>query len=197
MLFDLHADPAQRQAMRDAAEIAGIEAVRLLNEPTAVALAYGYAQAASRQLVVVDFGGGTLDVTVMRIAKGRLETLATSGDILLGGSDVDRAVAQLFAGEIGMQTGFDPNCDAVALQRLVSAAERAKQQLTSADSAEISLPFLAEGEAGQPVLHHHVFGPGRPQGAAELRDGLHVQSAEVRQVRHRGLVDALPEIRDE
>jgi len=141
-------DETQRQAVRDAAEIAGLEAVRLLNEPTAVALAYGYGRAEPRRVVVVDLGGGTLDVTVMNVDRGRFEVLATDGDILLGGTDIDRALAVQFAREVEAQSGVAVGEDAVALQRLAVEAERAKKELTDRASVHISLPFLAQAASG-------------------------------------------------
>ncbi len=141
-------DEIQRQAVRDAAEIAGFDSARILSEPTAAALAYGYAQLDNRRIVVADFGGGTLDITVMSVDRGRFEVLATDGDLLLGGHDFDRMLATAFAGEIRDLHGVDVLQDAVAVQRLISEAEAAKRTLSQEASVTISLPYLSESKNG-------------------------------------------------
>jgi molecular chaperone DnaK len=144
-------DESQRQATRDAAAIAGLEAMRILNEPTAAALAYGHERSQGKRLVVVDLGGGTFDVTVMMVEDGVFEVLATTGDMLLGGEDFDRAVAKKLAEEILAAHGVDVLADPVAAQRLINEAEDAKKQLTEMDKVLIGLPFLAVGKNGQPI----------------------------------------------
>jgi molecular chaperone DnaK len=141
-------DEAQRQATRDAAEIAGLRALRLLSEPTAAALAYGFAKARNHNIVVFDLGGGTLDVTVMAVDGGRFEVLSTAGELLLGGADFDRALAEAFAAEIERERGVDLSGNRVALQRLVAEAELAKKTLTELDSVVINLPYLATTPTG-------------------------------------------------
>jgi len=141
-------DETQRQAVRDAGEIAGLDAVRLLGEPAAVALAHGYGRGGGGRVVVVDLGGGTLDITVMSVQQGRFEVLATDGDMLLGGTDIDRALATRFVREIEERHGVDAGEDPIALQRLVVEAERVKKELTDTDSVHISLPLLAASATG-------------------------------------------------
>jgi molecular chaperone DnaK len=141
-------DEIQRQAVRDSAEIAGFENARVLSEPTAAALAYGYAQLDNRKVVVADFGGGTLDITIMSVNQGRFEVLATDGDLLLGGTDFDRSLAKAFAAEIQAQHGIDVLADPIAVQRLLSEAEAAKRTLSQEQSATITLPHLVDGKDG-------------------------------------------------
>jgi molecular chaperone DnaK len=135
-------DEIQRQAVRDAAEIAGFESCRVLAEPTAAAFAYGYANLQEKRVAVVDLGGGTLDITVMKIDQGRCEVLATDGDLLLGGYDFDRALVAAFAAEIRAAHGFDIYSDPVAVQRLLAEAESAKRELSQQPVVEIRLPYL-------------------------------------------------------
>ncbi len=149
-------DETQRQAVRDAAEIAGLEAVRLLNEPAAVALAHGYGRGESGRVMVVDLGGGTLDVTIMNVEQGRFEVLATDGDVLLGGIDIDRALAERFASEVEADHGVSVTGDAVALQRLDVEAERVKCELTDRERVEVSLPFLAQSSSGRVDFRREV-----------------------------------------
>jgi molecular chaperone DnaK len=141
-------DETQRQATRDAAAIAGLDAVRILNEPTAAALAYGHARSQGKHLIVIDLGGGTFDVTVMAVEDGVFEVLATTGDMLLGGEDFDRAIARRLGEEIYKEHGVDVFSDPVAAQRLITEAEEAKKQLTELDTVMIGLPFLAMGPRG-------------------------------------------------
>ncbi len=140
-------DETQRQAVRDSAAIAGIEVSRILSEPTAAALSYGYLQMDKRRIAIVDLGGGTLDVTVMSVDRGRFVVLATDGDNLLGGADFDRVIAKHFSDILQSQHGLDVSCDPVAMQRLLEAAESAKKTLTELSVAEISLPYLAQDGA--------------------------------------------------
>jgi len=149
-------DEAQRQATRDAATIAGLETARILNEPTAAALAYGHARSQGKRLAVVDLGGGTFDVTVMFVEDGVFEVLATTGDMLLGGSDFDRAIARRIAEEIRGRHHVDIFEEPVAAQRLVCEAEEAKKQLTDLDKTVIGLPFLAVGCDGPISLQREL-----------------------------------------
>ena len=141
-------DDVQRQATKDAGAIAGFEVRCILNEPTAAALAYGAHRGKDCKLVVFDLGGGTFDVSVVAIENGVFEVLATSGDTALGGDDFDRAIIETLAEEFAESSGLDLRDDAVALQRLKEAAERAKIELSSSMTTDINLPFLAAGPGG-------------------------------------------------
>ncbi len=149
-------DEAQRQATRDAATIAGLETARILNEPTAAALAYGHSRSQGKRLAVVDLGGGTYDVTIMFVEDGVFEVLATTGDMLLGGSDFDRALAGRIADEIRRHHHVDIFEEPVAAQRLLSEAEETKKQLTDLDTGLIALPFLAVGVDGPISIQREV-----------------------------------------
>ncbi len=140
----------QRQATKDAGKIAGLEVLRLVNEPTAAALAYGLDKKGEGKIAVLDLGGGTFDVTLMEMGEGVFEVVATSGDTALGGMDMDNAVIQWLVSEFRAQQGIDLSADKQAMQRLRDAAEKAKIELTSAVETTINLPFIAQ-KAGQPV----------------------------------------------
>ncbi len=139
---------AQRQATRDAGRLAGIAVERILNEPTAAALAYGFDRSAVRQVLVFDLGGGTFDVSVLRIANGVFDVKATSGDTQLGGNDWDRRIVDWLAEGFEKRHGIDLRRDRQALQRLTEAAEKAKQELSGVTTTPISLPFIATGPEG-------------------------------------------------
>jgi molecular chaperone DnaK len=141
-------DDAQRQATRDAGRLAGIDVMRILNEPTAAALAYGFDRSAARRVLVFDLGGGTFDVSVLRIANGVFDVKATSGDTQLGGNDWDRRIVDWLAEDFLKAHGIDLRRDRQALQRLTEAAEKAKQELSGVTSTPISLPFIATGPEG-------------------------------------------------
>jgi len=142
-------DDNQRNATKDAARIAGLEVVRLVNEPTAAALAYGLDRLAQElQIAVVDFGGGTLDVTIMEFGKGVFEVKATSGNTQLGGTDMDKLVFDDLAGRFRAQTGVDIRADRMAAARLREAGEVAKIELSTSATTRVTLPFLAAGPAG-------------------------------------------------
>lgn len=137
-------DDNQRSATKDACGIAGIEVARLVNEPTAAALAYGLDRLAQElRIAVIDLGGGTLDVTIMDFGKGVFEVKSTSGDTQLGGTDMNVAVFEHLAGRFNEETGFDVRTDLTAKARLMEAAETAKIELSAAATTRISLPFLA------------------------------------------------------
>ena len=140
----------QRQATKDAGKIAGLEVLRLVNEPTAAALAYGLDKKGEGRIAVLDLGGGTFDVTLMEMGEGVFEVTSTSGDTALGGMDMDNAVIQWLVSEFRSEQGLDLSADKQALQRLRDAAEKAKIELTSAVETTINLPFIAQ-KAGQPV----------------------------------------------
>jgi molecular chaperone DnaK len=139
---------AQRQATRDAGRLAGITVERILNEPTAAALAYGFDRSTVKRVLVFDLGGGTFDVSVLRIANGVFDVKATSGDTQLGGNDWDRRIVDWLADTFQKEHGIDLRRDRQALQRLTEAAEKAKIELSGVRSTPISLPFIATAEAG-------------------------------------------------
>ena len=139
---------AQRQATRDAGRLAGISVERILNEPTAAALAYGFDRSTVKRVLVFDLGGGTFDVSVLRIAQGVFDVKATSGDTQLGGNDWDRRIVDWLAETFEKEHGVDLRRDRQALQRLTEAAEKAKIELSGVQSTPISLPFIATAEAG-------------------------------------------------
>ncbi|MBS4209058.1 molecular chaperone DnaK [Bacillus sp. FJAT-50079] len=140
---------AERQATRDAGIIAGLEVERIINEPTAAALAYGLDKTDEDQTILVyDLGGGTFDVSVMELGDGVFEVLATAGDNRLGGDDFDQVVIDHLVAEFRKENGIDLSQDKMALQRLKDAAEKAKKDLSGVTSTQISLPFITAGEAG-------------------------------------------------
>ena len=139
---------AQRSATKDAGEIAGLRVRRIINEPTAAALAYGYGKEKESNLVVFDLGGGTFDVSIVALRGGVFEVLATCGDNLLGGEDFDRAILDFFLERFKSETGIDVSNDKMALQRLKEAAENAKCELSTLSETNINLPFLAVDEEG-------------------------------------------------
>ncbi|MEB3306295.1 MAG: molecular chaperone DnaK [Cyanobacteriota bacterium] len=139
---------AQRQATRDAGRLAGISVERILNEPTAAALAYGFDRSAVKRVLVFDLGGGTFDVSILRIANGVFDVKATSGDTQLGGNDWDQRIVDWVADAFLNAHGLDLRRDRQALQRLSEAAEKAKQELSGVASTPVSLPFIATGPEG-------------------------------------------------
>jgi molecular chaperone DnaK len=141
-------DDAQRQATKDAGKIAGLNVQRILNEPTAAALAYGLGREASEKIVVYDLGGGTFDVSILEINDGVFEVLATSGDTFLGGEDFDQRIVEWIVREFQQETGIDLKGDRLALQRLKEAAERAKCDLSFSPETNINLPFIAADALG-------------------------------------------------
>lgn len=145
-------DDNQRSATRDAARIAGLDVVRLVNEPTAAALAYGLDRLGQNlRIAVIDLGGGTLDVTIMEFGKGVFEVKATSGDTRLGGTDMNQRLFDSLAQRFALQTGFDVRSDRQAEARLMEAAETAKVELSTSSTAHISLPFIGAMPGGQPL----------------------------------------------
>ena len=139
---------AQRQATRDAGRLAGINVERILNEPTAAALAYGFDRSAVRRALVFDLGGGTFDVSLLRIANGVFDVKATNGDTQLGGNDFDQRIVDWLAEAFLKEHDVDLRRDRQALQRLTEAAEKAKQELSGVTSTPVSLPFIATGAEG-------------------------------------------------
>ncbi|QHL91290.1 molecular chaperone DnaK [Sphingomonas changnyeongensis] len=139
---------AQRQATKDAGQIAGLEVLRIINEPTAAALAYGLEKQDGKTIAVYDLGGGTFDISVLEIGDGVFEVKATNGDTFLGGEDFDSKVVEYLADEFKKAEGIDLRADRLALQRLKEAAERAKIELSSAQTTEINLPFITADATG-------------------------------------------------
>ena len=140
---------AQRQATKDAGKIAGLEVERIINEPTAAALAYGLDKTdVDQKVLVFDLGGGTFDVSILELGDGVFEVLATSGDNLLGGDDFDQAIIDYLVDEFKKEQGIDLSKDKMAMQRLKDAAEKAKKDLSGVTSTQISLPFISAGANG-------------------------------------------------
>ncbi len=139
---------AQRKATQEAGTIAGLNVLRIINEPTAASLAYGLDKKGEEKVLVYDLGGGTFDVTALEIGDGTFEVLSTDGNAFLGGDDFDNAIIDWLAAEFQTENGFDVKNDKMALQRLKDAAENAKKELSSAESTEINLPFISMGSAG-------------------------------------------------
>jgi molecular chaperone DnaK len=144
---------AQRQATKDAGQIAGLEVLRIINEPTAAALAYGLDKQNSETVMVYDFGGGTFDVSILDVGDGVVEVRSTSGDGHLGGDDFDKRIVDWLADQFKNEQGIDLRNDPQALQRLYEAAERAKVELSSATTAQINLPFITADAAGPKHLN--------------------------------------------
>ncbi|EKD24099.1 MAG: hypothetical protein ACD_81C00109G0002 [uncultured bacterium] len=141
-------DDSQRQATKNACEIAGLSVKRMINEPTAAALAYGLNKQKNEKIVVYDLGGGTFDVSVLEIGDDVVEVLATGGDTHLGGDDFDKTIIQYLVSEYKKQDGIDLSGDALALQRLKEVAERAKHELSTAFETEINIPYITSDAAG-------------------------------------------------
>ncbi len=139
---------AQRQATKDAGKIAGLEVLRIINEPTAAALAYGLDKAKQGTIAVYDLGGGTFDVSDLEIGDGVFEVKSTNGDTFLGGEDFDMRLVNYLADEFQKEQGIDLRKDKLALQRLKEAAEKAKIELSSTTQTEINLPFITADATG-------------------------------------------------
>ncbi|MGA8760858.1 MAG: molecular chaperone DnaK, partial [Stellaceae bacterium] len=139
---------AQRQATKDAGRIAGLEVMRIINEPTAAALAYGLEKKGTGTVAVYDLGGGTFDISILDIAEGVFEVKATNGDTFLGGEEFDQRIIDYLADEFKKQQGIDLRQDRLALQRLKEAAEKAKIELSSTIQTEINLPFITADQTG-------------------------------------------------
>jgi molecular chaperone DnaK len=139
---------SQRQATKDAGRIAGLEVLRIINEPTAAALAYGLEKKGTGKVAVYDLGGGTFDISILDIAEGVFEVKSTNGDTFLGGEDFDQRVIDYLADEFKKQQGIDLRNDRLALQRLKEAAEKAKIELSSTLQTDINLPFITADQTG-------------------------------------------------
>ena len=139
---------AQRQATRDAGRIAGLDVKRIVNEPTAAALAYGLDKQKDEKIAVFDFGGGTFDISILEVGENVVEVIATNGDTHLGGDDIDHALMEYLIGEFKKENGIDVSKDKMVVQRLKEAAEKAKIELSSTSETEINLPFLTADQNG-------------------------------------------------
>lgn len=139
---------SQRKATQDAGKIAGLEVKRIINEPTAAALSYGFNKKKDEKLVVFDFGGGTFDVTVLEVGDDVVEVKSTDGDAHMGGRDIDQEIVRFLIAEFKKEEGIDLGKDPLALQRLDEAAEKAKLELSSSGETEINIPFITSGEEG-------------------------------------------------
>ena len=139
---------AQRQATKDAGKIAGLEVLRIINEPTAAALSYGLDKKVNKKIAVYDLGGGTFDVSILELGDGVFEVKSTNGDTFLGGEDFDNAIVDYLLNEFKKENGIDLKSDKLALQRLKEAAEKAKIELSSAAQTEINLPFVTADKTG-------------------------------------------------
>jgi len=144
---------SQRQATKDAGRIAGLEVLRIINEPTAAALAYGLAKKKNERIAVFDLGGGTFDISILEIGDGVFEVKATNGDTFLGGEDFDQRIIEYLVAEFKQQNGIDLREDKMALQRLKEAAEKAKHELSSSVETEINLPFITADATGPKHLN--------------------------------------------
>ena len=147
---------AQRQATKEAGKIAGLEVLRIINEPTAAALAYGIKQDTDQKIAVFDLGGGTFDVSILEIGDGVFQVLSTNGDTFLGGEDFDNVLVSALADRFEKENGVDLRGDPMALQRLKEAAERAKQELSSTTETDINLPFICADDEGPKHLVHSM-----------------------------------------
>ena len=148
---------SQRQATKDAGRIAGLNVLRIVNEPTASALAYGLDKKKNEKIAVYDFGGGTFDISVLEVADNVVEVLSTNGDTHLGGDDIDQKVIEWLIGEFKKEQGIDLSRDSMAVQRLKDAAEKAKIELSSTMETEINLPFITADQNGPKHLNLQAY----------------------------------------
>src|SRR5213083_2950681 len=144
---------SQRQATKDAGQVAGLEVLRIINEPTAAALAYGMDKKKDETIAVYDLGGGTFDISILEIGEGVVEVKATNGDTHLGGDNLDQRVIEWIIGEFKKDQGIDLGKDKMALQRLKEAAEKAKMELSTTAETEINLPFVTADASGPKHLN--------------------------------------------
>ena len=163
---------AQRQATKDAGKIAGLEVLRIINEPTAAALAYGLDKKKAGTIAVYDLGGGTFDVSILEIGDGVFEVKSTNGDTFLGGEDFDMRLVEYLADEFKKEQGIDLRKDKLALQRLKEAAEKAKIELSSATQTEINLPYITADATGPKHLDAQAD-PRQVRGAGRRPDPAH------------------------
>ncbi|MFQ5699307.1 MAG: molecular chaperone DnaK [Myxococcota bacterium] len=173
---------SQRQTTRDAGRLAGLEVLRIINEPTAAALAYGMGRPGVERIAVYDLGGGTFDISILQMGNGVLEVLATGGDTHLGGEDFDRRLVQALLEGFEAGEGIDLRDDRMALQRLKDASEKAKCDLSQLERTELNLPFIASGPNGE--AHHLQTSLERPQIEAMMADLIERTGEICRSVLH-------------
>ncbi len=147
---------SQRQATKDAGKIAGLNVMRIINEPTAAALAYGLEKEKNEKIAVFDLGGGTFDISILELSDGVFEVLATNGDTFLGGEDFDKAILDYLAGEFRSTTGIELKSDPMAIQRLKEATEKAKHELSSSFETDVNLPFITADQSGPKHLSNKL-----------------------------------------
>ena len=147
---------SQRKATKDAGEIAGLQVIRIVNEPTSAALAYGLGRGTTERVAVFDFGGGTFDISILDIDEDVFEVLSTNGDTYLGGDNIDEALTTFICGAITKETGIDPRGSGESLQRVRETAEKVKCELSTLESTVISLPFIVSDEAGPKHFDHEI-----------------------------------------
>ena len=165
-------DDSQRQATKDAGKIAGLEVKRIINEPTAAALAYGLESKKDEKIVVFDLGGGTFDVSVLELGDGVFEVMSTNGDTHLGGEDCDNIIVNYLVDEFKKESGIDIRGDAAAMQRVKDEAEKAKKELSSSTSTDINLPFLSADADGPKHFEHTLTRAKLEELVSELLDRL-------------------------
>ena len=165
-------DDSQRQATKDAGKIAGLEVKRIINEPTAAALAYGLESKKDEKIVVFDLGGGTFDVSVLELGDGVFEVMSTNGDTHLGGDDFDNIIVNYLVDEFKKESGIDIRGDAAAMQRVKDEAEKAKKELSSSTSTDINLPFLSADADGPKHFEHTLTRAKLEELVSELLDRL-------------------------
>ena len=170
---------SQRQATKDAGKVAGVEVLRIINEPTAAALAYGLDKKSNETILVFDLGGGTFDVSILEVGDGVFEVLSTSGDTHLGGDDFDKKLVDYLAEDFAKKEGIDLRKDKQALQRLTEAAEKAKIELSSVSQAEVNLPFITATQDGPKHLETTLTRAKFEELCSDLIDrcGIPVQNA--------------------
>ncbi|NLF25908.1 MAG: Hsp70 family protein [Deltaproteobacteria bacterium] len=165
-------DDAQRQATKDAGKIAGLNVLRIINEPTAAALAYGMDKKGEKTLAVFDLGGGTFDVSILELGDGVFEVKSTNGDTYLGGEDFDLKLVDYLADEFRKDQGIDLRNDTLALQRLKEAAEKAKHELSTALETDVNLPFITADASGPKHLQIKITRSKLEQLCSDLIDRL-------------------------
>ena len=165
-------DDSQRQATKDAGKIAGLEVKRIINEPTAAALAYGFESKKDEKIVVFDLGGGTFDVSVLELGDGVFEVMSTNGDTHLGGEDFDNIIVNFLVDEFKKESGIDIKNDAAAMQRVKDEAEKAKKELSSSTSTDINLPFLSADADGPKHFEYTLTRAKLEELVSELIDRL-------------------------
>ena len=165
-------DDSQRQATKDAGKIAGLEVKRIINEPTAAALAYGLESKKDEKIVVFDLGGGTFDVSILELGDGVFEVMSTNGDTHLGGEDFDNIIVNYLVDEFKKESGIDIKGDAAAMQRVKDEAEKAKKELSSSTSTDINLPFLSADADGPKHFEHTLTRAKLEELVSELLDRL-------------------------